>query len=266
MVELAGSIEKSCNTKDLHGSANSFVLKQANDASQACGGLFALNRNYHEDCLETMARMPDAFLDAIITDPPYGISYQSARRTDRTQWKAKLANDDKPCTEFLPDAYRVLKDQTPLIVFCEWRFQEVFRQAIIDAGFNIKSHVIWDREWHGMGDLTGSFAPSHDIVWFATKGRYLFPFHRPTSVLRFPRVAADALEHPTQKPVDLIAYLIKTLTQEGDIIYDPFMGSGTLAVAANRLKRQWIGSEISSEYVELANKRLEPYLAQEQLF
>ena len=224
-----------------------------------------INKIYAENCLDTMARMPDGFIDAIITDPPYGISYQSARRTDRTQWKAKLANDDRPYVEFLPEAFRVLKDQTPLIVFCEWRFQEVFRLAIQHAGFIIKSHIIWDREWHGMGDLQGSFAPSHDIVWFATKGRFLFPFHRPTSVLRFPRVSAEALEHPTQKPVDLIAYLIKVLTRENNLVYDPFMGSGTTAKAAHQLNRRWIGSEISEEYVELANKRLEPYLMQPNL-
>jgi len=213
-----------------------------------------------------MAKMPDGFIDAMITDPPYGMSYQSARRIDKTQWKAKLENDDRPYTDFLPDAFRIMKDQSPLFVFCEWRFQEVFRQAIESAGFIVKSHVIWDREWHGMGDLKGGFAPSHDIGWFASKGRFVFPLHRPTSVLRFPRVAAEALEHPTQKPVDLIAYLIKTLTNENDLVYDPFMGSGTTAKAAHQLKRNWIGSEISSEYVELANKRLEPYLMQESLF
>jgi len=117
-----------------------------------------------------------------------------------------------------------------------------------------------------MGDLNGNFAPSHDTIWFAVKGRYTFPAKRPTSVLRFPRIAAEALEHPTQKPVDLIAYLIKTLTKQDELLYDPFMGSGTLAIAAHKLKRRWIGSEISQEYVDLANKRLEPYLMQDSLF
>lgn len=225
-----------------------------------------INKIYNEDASATLERMPEAFLDALITDPPYGISYQSAKRTDSSQWKPKLANDDKPCIGFLQDAFRVMKDGTPLVVFCEWRFQEVFRTAIEDAGFLLKSHVIWDREWHGMGDLTSAFAPSHDIIWFATKGKYSFPNERPKSVLRFPRISAEALVHPTQKPVDLIAYLIRVLTNEDDLVYDPFMGSGTLAEAAHRMKRNWIGSEISSEIYEVSQRRLEPCLAQVGLF
>lgn len=225
-----------------------------------------LNKIYNEDCVETMARMPNELLDGIITDQPYGISYQSAWRIDKTQWKEKLVNDDKPCTEFLKDAYRVMKNNTPLVVFCEWRFQEVFRHAIGDAGFDVKSHLIWDRDWHGMGDLTGAFAPQHDCAWFASKGRFTFPDKRPVSVLRFGRVGGEQAEHPTQKPVPLIGYLLRHLTTEGSLVYDPFMGSGTLAIASHQLKRKWIGSEISAEYVDLANKRLEPYLAQSSLF
>lgn len=225
-----------------------------------------INKIHVGNCMEHLAMMPDGFVDAIITDPPYGISYQSAWRTDSSQWKPKLDNDDAPQVEWLTDAFRILKDNTCIAVFCEWRFQDVFKTAIADAGFEVKSQVIWDREWHGMGDLNGSFAPSHDVIWFAVKGRYTFPDKRPTSVLRFPRIAAEALEHPTQKPVDLIAYLIKVLTVEGALIYDPFMGSGTLAVAATRLKRRWIGSEIAPNYVQVATRRLDATTAQGGLF
>jgi site-specific DNA-methyltransferase (adenine-specific) len=72
--------------------------------------------------------------------------------------------------------------------------------------------------------------------------------------------------HPGQYPVRLVSDHIRSWSNEGDTVYDPFMGSGTTAKAAHQLKRNWIGSEISAEYVELANKRLAPYLAQEQLF
>lgn len=72
--------------------------------------------------------------------------------------------------------------------------------------------------------------------------------------------------HPAAFTDEIPKRLIKLYTFPGELIYDPFMGSGTTAIAAHQLKRHWIGSEISPEYVELANKRLEPYLAQEQLF
>jgi DNA modification methylase len=73
-------------------------------------------------------------------------------------------------------------------------------------------------------------------------------------------------EHPAQFPEALARDHILSWSNEGDLVYDPFMGSGTTAKAAHQLGRRWIGSEISAEYVELANKRLEPYLAQESLF
>ncbi len=72
--------------------------------------------------------------------------------------------------------------------------------------------------------------------------------------------------HPAPMPLNLAKDHILSWSNENDLVYDPFMGSGTTAKAAHQLKRRWIGSEISSEYVELANKRLEPYLAQTQLF
>jgi len=76
----------------------------------------------------------------------------------------------------------------------------------------------------------------------------------------------DPTDHPAPYPERLARDHIYSWSNENDLVYDPFMGSGTTAKAAHQLKRNWIGSEISSEYVELANKRLEPYLAQESLF
>ena len=72
--------------------------------------------------------------------------------------------------------------------------------------------------------------------------------------------------HPASFPELLAIHEVKTWSNENDLIYDPFMGSGTTAKAAHLLKRNWIGSEISAEYTDLANKRIEPYLQQKRLF
>ncbi|MGB4985374.1 MAG: site-specific DNA-methyltransferase, partial [Erysipelotrichaceae bacterium] len=76
----------------------------------------------------------------------------------------------------------------------------------------------------------------------------------------------DSTDHPAVFPEKLAADHIYTWSNEGDLVYDPFMGSGTTAKMAHIYKRNWIGSEISAEYVELANKRLDPYLRQTSLF
>lgn len=108
-----------------------------------------------------------------------------------------------------------------------------------------------------MGDLKSSFAPMHDTIWFATKGKFQFPGKRPKSVIRSQRVAGDKLTHPNEKPVDLMEQLISAITSPGGIVLDPFAGSGTALVAAKKLGFQYVGIEREKEYCEIAEKRLE---------
>ena len=211
----------------------------------------------HEgDCLEVMRGMESESVDAIITDPPYGIDYQSARRTDKSQWKPKIKNDTRPFIWWLYDGYRIVKDAGALVCFCRWDVQEVFKQAIEWAGFSVKSQVVWDRGVHGMGDLEASFAPQHDVIWFATKGKYVFPDMRPYSVIKSQRVNPEALLHPNEKPVDLLNYLIKSVVQKKGTVLDPFAGSGSTLCASEQLKCNSIGIELDPKYCEIIRKRL----------
>lgn len=89
---------------------------------------------------------------------------------------------------------------------------------------------------------------------FAHKGRRLLNGGREPNVLQFKRVGN--MQHPTQKPVDLVAYLLNKSTEEQDIVFDPFIGSGTTAVACQNINRNYIGSKISKEYCEIAEGRL----------
>lgn len=209
------------------------------------------------DCMSVMRGIEDESINAVITDPPYGIDFQSARRIDATKRKPKIANDEQPFIWFLYDAARVLKKGGALICFCEWRHQDTFRKAIEVAGLTIKSQVIWDRDWHGMGDLQASFAPQHDVIWFATKGKgFSFKNGRPKSVLRYLRVGASALVHPNEKPNPLMRQLVKSVTVAGDIVLDPFMGSGSTGVAAKQEGRNFIGIELDDNYASVGEARI----------
>lgn len=225
-----------------------------------------LNKIIHGDCLEVMRDIPDKSIDLVLTDPPYGIDFQSSRRVDKTQWKPKIANDKTPFTDWLDDAYRIIKDNGSLLCFCRWDVQEKFRQAIELAGFNIKSQLIWDKIIHGMGDLKASFAPQHEVLWFATKGDFCFPNMRPPTILRFKRVDAEKLIHPNEKPIELIEYLISVTTKRNDVVADFFMGSGVIADASHRLERHYVGTELDIKYVEIARKRVEQAHSQQVLF
>jgi DNA modification methylase len=208
------------------------------------------------DCLEVMHSLSDGSVNAVITDPPYGISYQSAWRTDKKQYHPRITNDGQPFIWWLYDSFRVLKDGGALFCFCHWRTQEAFRLAIGWAGFKVCQHVIWDRDWHGMGDLQTSFAPQHDVIWQASKGRCEIRGIRPRSVLRLHRLNGSTLLHPTQKPVSLMTPLIESITDLGHTVLDPFMGSGSTGVACLKTGRRFIGIEIDSSYCNIAKERL----------
>lgn len=194
-------------------------------------------------------------MDAIVTDPPYGIAYQSAWRTDRAAWLPKIANDEAPFVDWLPEGYRVLKDGGALICFCAWKTQEDFRLAIQDAGFEIKSHVIWDRDSHGMGHLEGEFAPQHDVIWFATKGSFTFPGKRPKSVLRHLRVQPKALRHPNEKPIRLMIDLIQATCPRDGLVLEPFAGSGSTLEACMKSGRRCLGIELDERYIPVIKRR-----------
>jgi site-specific DNA-methyltransferase (adenine-specific) len=224
--------------------------------------MIELNKIYNEDCLEGMKRIPAGSVDVIATDPPYGIDYQSARRTEKEKRHKKILNDKSPFIWFLYDAFKVLKDDGCILVFCRWDTQEAFKHALEWAGFTVKSQIIWDREHHGMGDLSGSPSPCHDVIWFAVKGKYKLPYKRPKDVVRSKRLSGEQLTHPNEKPVDLMEQLITSYAKEGEVVLDPFMGSGTTAIACINTGRNFIGFEIDKHYCDIANERIQKALAE----
>ena len=208
------------------------------------------------DCLDVLPTLDSESVDAVITDPPYGIDYQSARRTDSEARLPKVKNDKLPFIWWLYHAYRVTKSPGSLVCFCDWRVQDTFKMAIEAAGYDIKSQVIWDRGWHGLGDLNGQFAPQHDVIWFATKGKFVFKNGRPKSVIQSRRLAAQDLSHPTEKPVALMRHLVRSVTGFWDVVLDPMMGSGSTGTACAQERRDFIGIEMDGDYYKLAERRI----------
>jgi len=210
----------------------------------------------HGDCLEEMKNIPDGSVDAIVCDPPYGIDFQSARRTDKTQWKPKIANDKTPFVAWTEEAYRVMKDGTGLICFTRWDTEQTLREALAASGFKCKQQLIWDKVVHGMGDLRGDFASQHENIIFAVKGRFTFDGKRPKSIFRTQRVTPSSLLHPNEKPVELLENLVLPITKENDIVLDMFLGSGVTGVACKNLNRDFIGIELDETYYNIAKARI----------
>ena len=220
-----------------------------------------LNKIICGDSLEIMKQLPDKCIDLVLTDPPYGMNYQSSWRTATKQFD-KIQNDNgiEWFKSFIEESYRILKDDTHIYIFCNDYAISQFREMMENVGFTIKRTLVWVKNNHTSGDLEGDYANKTEFVIFAHKGRRKLNGGRDTNVLMFDRVAT--MEHPTQKPTDMCKYLIEKSTKEGEIILDPFLGSGTTARACKDMGRNYIGIEISPEYCAIAEKRLK----QEVLF
>jgi site-specific DNA-methyltransferase (adenine-specific) len=212
------------------------------------------NKLIHGDSLTVLRQMEPESVDAIITDPPYGINYVSPTG-------ARIQNDTAPFIWFLYDAFRVLKPGSSgrgtLVCFTRWDVQQVFIDAIRLAGFIVKSEVIWDKIQHGMGDLKSQFAPSHENIIFAVKGKFSFPGHRPKDLITHRKLPGSQMIHPTEKPVPLLADLITAVTKPGDLILDPFAGSGSTLVAAKKTGRRFTGIELDDVHYAKAQRRIE---------
>ena len=221
---------------------------------------------HNNNCMEMSTMIDDNSIDCIITDPPYGIGYQSAWRIDKNLWKPKIANDEAPYVEWIKPAFEKLMGGGRLICFYRWDVQDEFLSAIEDAGFTVKSQIVWDKVIHGMGDLKGEFAPQHELMIYATKGRYEFQGNRPKTIYRTQRVKPDALVHPNEKPVNLLQAIIRDISSKGEVILDLFSGSGSTSIAANVEGRKYIAFELDENYVNIANKRIKNYSIESSLF
>lgn len=167
------------------------------------------------DCLELLRQLPDNSVDLVLTDPPYGIDYQSARRTDRSQWKPKILNDKKPFLAFIPELRRVLKPTGCAMIFTRWDVQQAFIDEMERSGLRVRSVLIWDKLAHSMGDLKRAYGSRYESILFHSGDGFRFPGKRPQDVIACPRVAPNKLVHPNEKPVELLETLISQVTAGG---------------------------------------------------
>ena len=225
------------------------------------------------NCVDILFTMESESVDMIITDPPYGIDYRSNRqgidrkssietRKDtvvRTSYFKEIKNDQSLPYEWLDGAYRLLKEGSAIYIFCHWSMWGELQGHVNNAGFKVKNMLVLKKSNHGMGDLKGSYAPKHELVLFATKGRHIlnFPDGREKDVIDVPVKFSGARRlHPNEKPESWYAPFILNSSNEGDTVLDPFFGSGTVGVVCNKLNRKYIGIEIDEAYYNDATQRL----------
>ena len=154
------------------------------------------------DCMDKetgLPSLPSNTVDLIPADPPYGIDFQSSRRIESQRFK-KIKNDKEPFTEWIAEAYRVLKPGGRLFIFYRWDVAAAFQAAARSAGFDLVYEMVWDKGHHGMGDLKSCPGTRHEMILYCTKGRYEFEGKRPVSLIKAMRISGDQMNHPNEKP------------------------------------------------------------------
>lgn len=192
----------------------------------------------HGEATETLGKLENNSIDLIVTDPPYLCRYRD--RTGRT-----LANDDNTAgvLPVFPELYRVLKEDSYCVLFCGWTAIAQFSAAWEAAGFRTAGHIIWRK---GYSSSRRHVQYRHESAWVLTKGNPKAPARPLPDVMNW--VYSSNRSHPTEKAVEVIAPLIRSFSKPGDIVLDPFLGSGTTAVAAVLSGCSYIGVELEEKY------------------
>ena len=236
-----------------------------------------LNKIYNEDCLIGMKNIPDKSIDAIICDLPYGVLN---RKNKDAQWDNII-----PFEPLWEQYERIIKDNGAIVLFSSgmftaqlmmWRYNLIWDKINRSTGFLnanrcplrihedivvfYKSQPTYNPQFtygevnhkRGVSDVQknrcyGNFAVTETRI---TNKKY------PTSIIRVDKEHNGKYYHPTQKPVNLLRWIIRTFTNEGELVLDNCMGSGTTAVACIKEKRNFIGYEITKEYYDIACERI----------
>ena len=216
---------------------------------------------YLGDCREILSEI--GLADAVITDPPYGIKYVTGHRKIMDTPDI-LKNDVEPPLWSVPLMVDHVKDGGAIYLCTRFDVMPLWTGALSNAGATIKTPIIWDKGNWTSGDLIGDYGNQCEMILFAHKGRHKLRNGRPSNLWKVPRDPAG--EHPTPKPVSLMAQCIINSTDIGDIVLDPFMGSGSTGIAAVRNQRHFIGIEIEPKYFDLSCRRIEAAERQLSLF
>lgn len=210
------------------------------------------------DCLEALLKMEDNIFDLCLIDPPY-TDYKTSHRKDK---KDKLSQplvqqDQKDQLRVVEECIRVLKMDRTFWFFTNWQEDWWFQARFMPRGF-LRNKIIWNKLNWTAGDLEGSFGNMYEVIFFGVKGQWKLKDKRLNDIWEIPRVGTKRI-HPTEKPVALYTKIIELTTEPGDVIFDPYVGSGASAEAALRTGRNFIGFEIDEEYWRRANKRIHGY-------
>ncbi len=247
-----------------------------------------LNKNHEGDCIDIMGNMPKGNVHLILTDPPYNASNGGVNLPNNKtggayykvneKWDKFSQNNYIEFTKkWIDKADKLLVPNGSIMICASLHNIGEIIVTLKNRKYKFINLITW-KKTNPMPNITRRTLThsTEFVVWFAKGAGWKFNYKdmkkynkgkQLRDVWEFPLCQGSErikgkngrAAHPTQKPLKLFQRLIEMATDKGDVIIDPFIGSGTTAVAAKKLKRNWVGIENNKEYLDLANKRIEDY-------
>jgi len=223
-----------------------------------------LNKAYCCDCIKIMKKIPDESIDLILTDPPYGIHYTDGIALHFLKGMKNNNIENIDWKEFFDQSDRILKEEKMLYFCCRADMIMKIGSIILSSKFKYAHDFVWFKGDMGYGNLN-IMGTTHELIVGLSKGsaeksremlingkiKKRVPAYYIGKLLKI-----EYYNHPTQKPIKMMKYIILNRTDKNDIIADFFCGSGTTLVAAKELRRRFIGFDIDKKYVNITKKRL----------
>lgn len=185
--------------------------------------------------------LPGESVDLVLTDPPYRFERSAGRFQ---HWFAEIADEEWPVV--FAELYRILCPDRHAYVFADRRVLPLFEEAAAQAGFRVRGALVWDKVHLGLGD---GWRSRYEYIGWYEKGRRPLRTRDQANVLRYPRPRG----YPTEKPVPLLKHVIEQASEPGELVLDPFCGSGSCGQAARELRRRALLCDVDSEH---ARRRL----------
>ena len=242
-----------------------------------------MNKIYNKDCIIGMKAIPDEKIDLVVTDPPFAINFK-AKKANYNRTASRVLSGYNEITKenyyeftlnWMNQCFRILKESGGMYVFSGWNNLGDILNAIEEIGFITVNHIIWKYQF---GVVTNrKFVTSHYHCLYICKNdkkRKFFPYERfgkeeknnqgrslhykdKEDVWEIKREYWTGDEKtPTKLPAEIIKKILQYSSEEGDLVFDPFLGSGQTAVVSKLLKRNYMGFEIVKEYFDFISKRL----------
>jgi site-specific DNA-methyltransferase (adenine-specific) len=210
------------------------------------------------DALDWLRAISDASVDLVVTDPPYESleKHRAIGTTTRLKHSKASSNDwfsifpNARFPELFREVFRVLRKNSHFYLFCDPETAFVAKPIAEQVGFKFWKPLIWDKKRIGMGY---HYRSRYEFILFFEKGKRKLNDLGVPDIIECPRIHNG---YPTEKPSAVAEVLIRQSTVDGELVIDPFMGSGSVGVAAHQLGRRFAGNDICKEAVEIARSRL----------